>query len=67
MSDELKKLEAAGFLVEPVDGGAKINGTLVYMKDGQLVLATARSAFHRQINSALGRNNPTMPGTSDKS
>lgn len=60
---DVAKLEAAGFTVERVGGGAKINGVFVRMHEDSLVLAPERSAFHRQINAALGRDNPKMPGS----
>jgi hypothetical protein len=57
------KLEAAGFTVEPAEGGYKIDGTLVRAHGESLLLAIERSAFHRKINAALGWKNPALPGT----
>lgn len=61
------KLEAAGFKVLVKEGGAYITApgsrepAWVKMEGTDLVLALERSAFHREINAALGRENPEGP------
>lgn len=56
-----EKLKASGFTVEKADDGFLINGELVRAHGDSLILAPARSAFHRRINSALGGVNLKRP------
>jgi len=68
MKINVEKLEAAGLRVEIVEGGAMIAAKdmtqkqFVPMVGDELQLITQRSALHREINAALGGENPVIPG-----